>query len=63
MKTSGENIAAILMDLPPQPWSTADLLQILSRVELAGYERGCGAPHAEQSQVLHDSVFLRRQAG
>jgi flagellar biosynthesis/type III secretory pathway protein FliH len=39
MKTSGENIAAILIDLPPQPWTSAQVIEILARAEQAGHER------------------------
>lgn len=56
MQTPGESIAAIVLDLPPQPWSSAQLLQILAKVEQAGYQRGIRAPHAEQAAELHASI-------
>ena len=35
----GESLAPIVLDLPPQPWTSAQILQILARAEQAGYER------------------------
>lgn len=53
MKTSGENIAALVLELPPQPWSSAQVLQILARAELAGFERA-QAELEERAPVLED---------